>query len=229
MSTSSSAYSSVRPYEDLDTLLEPPVLQQSFHRPPPASFTCAYFCFFFSVLAVAFLSTIASMLSSNSMYVHPTSADTLYRGVVGVTCGALGPAAVFSLMLASCISVSVSVYVYIHSPMHVSCFCCKPAAYCILSILTPFPNTRIYTNICVRRYLQVDTGKDSGLTKKDLAKNVEYAAMLYVLCALFSALLIACHRCTQVEPLHRSGRHYVEYDDGYGFMGAATTAQDKEG
>jgi len=60
-------------------------------------------------------------------------------------------------------------------------------------------------------YLKVDTGPN--VTKKDLAKNVEYAAILYVICGLFSVLLISCHRCTDVLD-DDGGRHYIEYDDG---------------
>ena len=49
---------------------DPPVLQQSFRSTPPSSGVCAYACLAFSVTAVIFLSSIANMLDSNSVYIR---------------------------------------------------------------------------------------------------------------------------------------------------------------
>ena len=127
----SPTYSRVLNTDEEFNMIEPPVLQQSFRRVPSSSFTCVYFCFVFSLIAIAFLSSIASMLNHDSLYIT------------------------------------------------------------------------------------IKTGDGS---KRDLAKNVEYAAILYGLCAAFSLLIIILHRwSTSVAGAGGSGgsKEYIVYDDGF--------------
>jgi hypothetical protein len=63
--------------DDQMSLLEVPTLQQAFHPPPPPSSACAYFCLVFSVLAIAFLSSLAVLLDNNSMYVLDMCASSV--------------------------------------------------------------------------------------------------------------------------------------------------------
>ncbi len=65
--------------DDLQDVVDPPTLQQAYRLPPPPSNTGPCICLAFSVLAVVFLSSIASMLDANSIYIRLRTGENSKR------------------------------------------------------------------------------------------------------------------------------------------------------